>query len=324
MLLDVAPDIVHAYDTKPTVLAQIAARLARVPVVIATLPGLGSLYSNNRVATRLVRRLYESMQRFASSRSNLTIFQNGDDLDELVRRHVVDRGRSLVVAGSGVDLSAFRPGRRSEARVMQLRVELGATGDQLVVIMVSRMIRAKGVLDFAAAAAALRARRPGRYVFVLVGGIAGSGLEPLSIEELETVRQDVICLGERTDIAELLAAADIFALPTYYREGIPRVLLEAAASGLGLIATDTPGCREVVLDGQTGLTVPPRDPLSLARAIERFEDRALSARLAGEARRLVGRRFSIEVICAELTSLYRSLPALDHDVFALTPLPPRE
>jgi len=129
----------------------------------------------------------------------------------------------------------------------------------------------------------------------------------LSIQELETLRQDVNWLGERTDVAELLAAADIFALPTYYREGIPRALLEAAASGLGLIATDMPGCRDVVLEGQTGLTVPPHDPAALARAIERFEDRALSDTLASEARRLVDRRFSIEIICAELTSLYRSL-----------------
>lgn len=307
MLLNIAPDIVHAYDTKPAALAQIAARLAKVPVVIATLPGLGSLYSDSKITTRLVRRLYESVQRFASSKSSLTIFQNDEDLNELVRRRVVNSERSLVVAGSGVDVSAFRPGRRSEAGVMQLRTELGAAGDQLVVIMISRMIRAKGVLDFAAAASALRARRPGRYVFVLVGGAGGSDLEALSIQELETLRQDVNWLGERTDVAELLAAADIFALPTYYREGIPRALLEAAASGLGLIATDMPGCRDVVLEGQTGLTVPPHDPAALARAIERFEDRALSDTLASEARRLVDRRFSIEIICAELTSLYRSL-----------------
>jgi len=180
---------------------------------------LGSLYSNNRVATRLVRRLYESVQRFASSKSNLTIFQNDDDLNELVRRRVVNPGRSLVVAGSGVDVSTFRPGRRSEAGVMQLRTKLGAAGDQRIVIMISRMIRAKGVLDFAAAASALRARRPGRYVFVLVGGTGGSGLEALSIRELETLRQDVNWLGERTDVADLLAAADIFALPNLLSRG---------------------------------------------------------------------------------------------------------
>jgi len=190
---------------------------------------------------------------------------------------------------------------------MQLRTELGAAGDQRVVIMISRMIRAKGVLDFAAAAATLRARRPGRYVFVLVGGTGGGGPEALSVRELESLRQDVNWLGERTDVAELLAAADIFALPTYYREGIPRALLEAAASGLGLVATDMPGCREVVLEGQTGLTIPPRDPAALARAIERLDDPALSARLAREARRLVEQRFALEIIFAELTSLYRSL-----------------
>jgi glycosyltransferase involved in cell wall biosynthesis len=307
MLRNLAPDVVHTYDTKPAALARIAARLAGVPVVIGTLPGLGSLYSDNRVTTRVMRWLYEAVQRFASSISSRTILQNNEDLEELVQRHVIDPERAQVVAGSGVDTTRFRPGRRKEAGVMQLRTELGAADSQLVVITIGRVMRAKGVLDLASAASALRMRRPGRYVFVLIGSAVDSGQEALSERELATVRQDLNWLGERRDVGDLLAAADIFALPTYYREGIPRALLEAAASGLGLIATDMPGCREVVLEGQTGLLIPIRDPAALAQAIERFDDPALCARLAGEARRLVVRRFGVEIICDELTDLYRSL-----------------
>jgi glycosyltransferase involved in cell wall biosynthesis len=174
------------------------------------------------------------------------------------------------------------------------------------VILIARMIREKGVADFVAAARRLR----GRATFVLVGAPDPGNPNTVTEAELRGWRDEgiVTWLGPRRDVAALLRGAHIFSLPSTYREGLPKAALEAAASGLPMVLTDIPGCREAVVDGVTGLLVPPRDPPALAKALARLiDDPVLRASMGAAARELAVSQFSDAIICARTLLVYDGL-----------------
>ena len=305
----IRPDIVHTFATKPSVWGRIAARLAGVPVIIGTLPGLGSLYATRRLTTRVLRALYQPLQKLSCTVSSATIFQNDEDARQLIAAGTVAPHKAFVIPGSGIRTDLYRPASVPLAARIVARAELGAGHGSIVVTMVSRVIRSKGVLEFAEAAALVRRRHPDAE-FVLIGPDDRESLDRLTPAEREHVSRSVRWLGERQDIPALLAASDLFVLPSFYREGIPRALLEAASMGLPLITTTTPGCVEVVEDGKNGFLVPPRDPGSLAEAIERLIRAPRLRQSFGQAsRELAVRRFDISVIAARTAALYRELLA---------------
>src|SRR2546429_641561 len=206
----------------------------------------------------------EPMRRPAAA-TGVTIFQNPDDRASFRRHRLVRPGRDALVLGSGID---FTPLQVDGAAVGRLRRELSLEG-RLVVTMISRLVAQKGVRDFIHAAALVRQQRPDS-VFLLIGPASSEGRGAVSSREVERSARDGRYLGPRSDVSDLLALSDLFVLPTYLREGIPRVLLDAAALGLPLVTTDTPGCKEIVRDGWNGLLVPPQDPRRLAAAVLRL------------------------------------------------------
>lgn len=300
------PAIVHTFDTKPGVWGRLAAKLAGVPVVIGTLPGLGSLYSEPNWKGRLIRPLYEHLQTLVSRWADLTVFQNADDAREMERRGVVPPGRTAIISGSGVRTDVFTP-PRSRDREVPLRAELGVPEGGMVVAMVSRILRSKGVLEFAAAARRVQQVEPG-ITFLLVGQADVESLDALSADELRQLEESVLWAGWRGDVKDILALSDVFVLPSFYREGIPRVLIEAAATGLPLIAVDGPGSREVVEDGVNGVLVPPRDAAAIAEAVLRLaRSPELRARLGERSRERAVSRFDLSVVAEETRSLYEAL-----------------
>lgn len=299
------PEIVHTFDTKPSVWGRLAARLAGAPIVVGTLPGLGSLYTAARAG--IVRRVYERLQRWSSAAADATVFQNRDDLRQFVAAGIVPERRASVIPGSGVRTDVLVPELVSSATRRRLRREWGAGADSVVVTMVSRVMRSKGVLDFAAAAEAVRREHPAA-VFVLAGPLDRESLDRLSSDELERVRRSVHWIGARTDIPAVLRASDIFVLPSYYREGIPRVLLEAAAMALPLVTTRSPGCSAAVEHDRTGLLVPLKDPVALAVAVARLvADPGLRHRLGQAARVTACREFDLAVVAGRVGNLYDDL-----------------
>jgi glycosyltransferase involved in cell wall biosynthesis len=299
------PEIVHAFDTAPAVWARIAAWRARVPVIVGTLPGLGRLYAEDRWPVVFKRAAYARVQKFASRISAVTTFQNDDDRRQFVAAGIVRADRSVVIRGSGVDTGAFSRASVDPETVAALRQELAPDGG-LIVLMVSRLTRLKGVPEFVASARKFASENPA-LTFVLVGS-ADSGVYGLPPEDMTRIAESVRWLGRRDDVASLFAAADMFVLPTTYREGIPRVLLEAAAMELPLIATDVPGCREVVIDGVTGRLLPPGDQSALDAAIaDMAHDPDRRRRMAQAARRHVIDHFGLPGVASASASLYRSL-----------------
>jgi glycosyltransferase involved in cell wall biosynthesis len=306
VLRTLKPQIVQTFSTKPSVLGRLAARQARVPVIVGTVPGMGSIYGDERVRTRLLRFTYERLQKVACQGST-TVFQNQDDLDEYIRRRLVRREAATVIPGSGVDTDAFRPDSLTAEASAELKLSLGIEPSAVVVTMVTRIIRSKGVGDFGEAARLLRGGST-QYHFLLVGELDVESREALDKAEWDSLQRSVHCLGTRTDVAALLGITDVFALPSYYREGVPRALLEAAASGKALITTDLPGCRDVVQHDSTGLIVPPRNSKRLAEAIASLvSNPSRRVRLGRSARQLAVSRFDLRVVAATMRRLYLEL-----------------
>ncbi len=302
------PHVVHTFDTKPGVWARLAARRASVPVVIGTLPGIGSLYTDSSISTRLIRAVYEPLQRMACHRADLTIFQNGDDEQQFADAGIVPVGRATVIRGSGIDTSRWSLAATPELSVRAFRQAAGLVPGTVAVTMVTRVYRSKGVLEFCSAAQELKAAGRLDARFTLVGGVDPDARDGLTPTDLRRVGETVCWLGERSDIASVLAGSDICVLPTYYREGIPRVLLEAACMGLPLVAADVPGCREVVRPGLNGFLVPPRDASALAEAIGTLVASRQMRNQFGEAsRRIAEAEFDLNIVARQIADLYWEL-----------------
>jgi lipopolysaccharide/colanic/teichoic acid biosynthesis glycosyltransferase/glycosyltransferase involved in cell wall biosynthesis len=298
------PQLVHAFDARPGVYGCLAASLTGVPAVIGTIPGLGSLYVDGGPARRGLRAAYEALQTWAARRSDRTVFQNRDDLEEFVTRRIVPREKAVVIPGSGVRTDLLDPARVSPAQRRELRASLGIAADAPLVTLVSRVIRTKGVAEFAAAARAVRQIVPASR-FLLVGGADPDSVDRLTPAELAELGGAVHWAGPRRDVPSILAASDVFVYSSYLREGIPRALLEAAAMGLPLVTTDTPGCKEVVEDGVNGFRVPARDAAALARAVLRLlAEPDLRERFGPESRRRAVSLFDLSVVVEQTRALY--------------------
>ncbi len=284
------PDIVHHIALKPIVIGGVAARLAGVRAIVNAPVGLGFVFSSDRLLAKMLRPLVSLGLRFTlTPRGAKAIFENPDDLAALSAAGMVRREDAVLIRGAGVNITEFAPAPEPEGRVR--------------VILIARMIREKGVADFVAAARALK----GLAEFVLVGAPDLGNPNTITEAELRGWEAEgvVTWLGPRRDIAALLRGAHIAVQPSTYREGLPKSALEAMASGKPLVATDIPGCREAVVDGQTGFLIPPRDTLALAEAMKRLiVDPALRARFGAAARRRAEENFSDAIICAQTLLVY--------------------
>ena len=304
---DVRPDVVQSFDTKLALLVPFAARRAGATAVVRTINGMGWLYSSRSPLALALRLAYRTLHQLAASASAMTVFQNPVDAAFFLSHRMADERASELIPGSGVDIEGFDRAVLGLPPPAELRATLGL-GAAEVVLTVTRLTRQKGIRTLLEAAALVHRRRPG-VRFVLVGPRQSEGPLAISQEELDRHRSYVLALGRRSDVPALLRLADVFAFPTEYREGIPRVLLEAALAGLPIVTTDMPGCSDVVRDGATGLTVPPRSPERLAKAIlHLLTERDSALAMAARAEALVRRDFGLAMIAARYARLYAELP----------------
>ncbi len=292
------PDIVHTHNPKPGLYGRVAARAAGVPGIVNTVHGLYAS-PEDRASRRAV--VY-ALERAASMCSGAELVQNPEDLRVLARLGV-PRDK-LVLLGNGVDLKRFRP-RGSEQSCRRARVDLGVGAGDVVVGTVARLVWQKGFRELFAAAERLRDTHPD-VVFVVVGGADPDKSDAVPPEELDAVRRRarIVFAGSRDDMEQVYAGFDVFVLPSH-REGFPRSAMEAAASGLPVIATDIRGCRQVVSHGQSGLLVPLRDSEGLAAAIEKLlRDPALRRRMGAAGRRKAEAEFDDRAVVSKTLDAY--------------------
>lgn len=294
----IRPDIVHHVAMKPVLYGSIAALIARIPYVVNALAGMGYLFISQNLKARMLRGWIKQVFGFILGRNgSRLILQNPDDRNLLVSNGIVKEDKISLIKGAGVNLNLFKPTIEPDGII--------------TVVLASRMLWDKGVGEFVKASAMLKAQGVSAR-FVLVGS---PDLEnPRSIPEitlLEWHKSNVIeWWGKREDMPEVFAKTHIICLPTTYGEGIPKVLIEAAACGRPIVTTDAPGCREIVRDRVNGFLVPARNAVALAAALRKLiNDRELREEMGAKGRQIVMEEFSEEKVVAETMAVYRELLA---------------
>jgi glycosyltransferase involved in cell wall biosynthesis len=288
------PDIVHHVALKPVLYGSIAACMSHLPAQVNAVAGLGWLFiSRSRLARLISPTIRWMLARLLSAPRCRVIVQNPDD-DNLLRQAGVPQSRLRMVRGSGVDTSAFSPAPKPP--------------EPICVVMATRILWDKGVGEFVEAARSLKLTVP-EVRFVLVGEPDLDN--PASVPEMTLKawnKENVVeWWGHSDDIAKVFQMAHVVCLPSY-REGLPKVLIEAAACGKPIVTTDVPGCREVVRDGNNGLLVPVRDSRALASALLRLiENSELRTEMGRRSREIALAEFSSEHIIAQTLDIYKEL-----------------
>ena len=289
------PDLVHQVALKPVLYGSFAARMTGSLRVVNAIAGMGFIFSSTALLARLLRPLIVSAYRLMlGGRGRLLILQNPDDQKLLVGAGVIAAARVRLIRGSGVDPQRFI-------------VSAEAAGIPLVVLA-SRMLWDKGIAEFVDAARRLRAEGIAAR-FILVGDTDEDNPAAVPPAQLAAWRDEGVVewWGRRDDMPVVLAAANLVCLPSY-REGLPKVLLEAAACGRAIVATDVPGCREIVADGDNGLLVPARDSVALTAALGALlADPVRRQRMGQRGRERVLAEFSEARVVAETLAVYLEL-----------------
>ena len=291
----VKPDLVYQITVKPVIYGSLAARYTRVPAVVSVISGLGFVATGSGRMTFFLRSAVFLLYRFALRHARqCIIFHNHNDQEVFIKRGITARGKTQVMPGSGVDIQYFTPSP-----------EIPGTP---VVLLPARMLRDKGIYEFVAAAARLRISGV-QARFLLAGSLDpdNPGAIPETLLQQWNSEKNVEWLGQVTDMHGLYSNSHVVCLPSY-REGIPRVLLEAAACGRPVITTDVPGCRDAIQAGETGLLVPARDVEKLAVALKRLiDDPGLRVRMGRQGRRLAEKRFSAARVTADTVAVIQEL-----------------
>ena len=245
------PDVILSYTIKNNIFGAMAARRKGIPF-LPNVTGLGTAFLSGGVLQRVAEMLY----RRAFSGLPCVFFQNDEDRALFLGRRLVQPGQVWLLPGSGIDLAYFSPAPLPEGPVSFL--------------MIARLLRDKGVMEYVEAARIIRARRPD-IRFRLLGAVGAENRSAIGAETLAAWQAEGVIdyLGTTSDVRPMIADAGCIVLPSY-REGAPRTLIEAGAMARPSITTDVPGCRAVVADGVTGLLCAPRDAKSLAGAVDRF------------------------------------------------------
>ena len=291
-------DVLHTHNPKPGVYGRIVGRLARVPVVVNTIHGL---YAQETDPLRRRVPVY-ALEALAARCSDAELLQNPEDLALMERLHLTRRAQLL---GNGIDLTRFRPDAVSADERRGLRASFGARDDQVVIGCVGRLVAEKGYPELFEAVRTLPRER---YVVVVVGADDPDKPDALPRHLVDAARADgVRFLGQRADVERLYPAMDLFTLPSH-REGFPRAAMEAAASGLPVVATDIRGCRQVVEPGVNGLLVPVGAPAALARALDTLgDDHERRAHFATTARVIARERFDERDVVRRVLGAYRDV-----------------
>lgn len=286
----IAPDVLISYTIKPVIIGTLAARAEKVPRIVALITGAGYAFTPGREPKRLLSRLAASLlYRRALRHADAVIFQNSDDEALFRKLGLVGRGQAVHrVNGSGVDLGHYAP---------------APLPDQASFLMIARLIKDKGVREFAEAAKRLKAEHPATPV-ALVGALDPSP-DSLTRAELDELTEcGIDYKGHLADVREEIARCSVYVLPSFYREGVPRSILEAMAMGRAIVTTDSPGCRETVENGRNGLLVPPRDAAALHSAMLRFvREPELAQRMGAESRRLAEEKFDVRQVNQDMLSI---------------------
>ncbi len=289
------PDIIHQVALKPVLYGTLAAHFTKHAHVINALAGLGFVFTSSSLKSRGLRPFVSIAFRLLLNRKhNRVILQNPDDRELLINKHILHQKQARLIRGSGVNLTHFRERPEPEGTI--------------TIVLAARMLWDKGIGEFAAAAQIIH-KKGITARFLLVGKCDHHNPAAIPQSQLTAWEKEGILkwLGHQENMVEVLTKSHIVCLPSY-REGLPKVLIEAAACGRPIITTDAPGCREVVTPSVNGLLVPLKDAEALASAIQQLiEDSTLRKQMGAQSRKIAEEHFSEEQVIKETLALYKEV-----------------
>ncbi|WP_426416879.1 glycosyltransferase family 4 protein [Aestuariirhabdus sp. LZHN29] len=269
----IKPDLFFGYTIKPVIYGSIAAKISGVPRIYSMITGLGYSFSKETWKSRFVGLISGQLYRIAARFNNHIFFQNPDDLSVFVNRRIIaGENKAVLVNGSGVDTKVFNSTPFPK---------------KLSFLLIARLIRDKGIYEYAGAARALKKDYP--WINFRLAGWIDDNPHSISKSDLDVWHEsgDIEFLGRLSDVRPALADSSVYVLPSFYGEGTPRTVLEAMASGRAVITTDSPGCRETVESGVNGYLIPTRSVDSLVASMKLFIDRPDLVASMGEASRVI-------------------------------------
>lgn len=289
---DEDPDIISCYSIKPVLYGSLAARLANKGRVFVNITGLGYMFMERTWKQRMLMPIVKTLYRQAFRHCEGAFFENEDDLQLFTNIHFIQREKATIVNGVGVNLTSFR---KPSGRTVKAPVTF---------ILIARIIKAKGIYEYIEAARILKKKYPDIGIKLL----GPFDVNPTAIREdqmTEWINEQVVdYLGETRDVRPHLNSSDVFVLPSYYREGTPKSILEAMSMGMPVITTNTPGCKETVIQEYNGFLVPVKNAAALAEAMERFIlDPGLIERMGACSRDIAEQKYDVHKVNSRIRSV---------------------
>jgi glycosyltransferase involved in cell wall biosynthesis len=305
VLVNIKDDyIVHAFDTKLTIFLPIASFGLDNIKVVRTINGMGRLFTKKSINNNFLVIIYKIIQKLIKNKVDFTIFQNTDNYNYFIKNKLVNKDKSIVIKSSGINLDQYSSDV-NKVDEFNLKNKYLNNLKSPTFILVSRLIKQKGVLNYLEAAK-LCHLNGFNFNFLLVGQL-DSNKDAIKLESINKYKEYVNYLGKQTNIKELLSISDVFVLPTYYSEGVPRVLLEASAMSLALLTTNMPGCNDVLLNGRNGLEINIDDSLDLSeKMIQITQDNQVLKKMKIKSTNHV-RNFSLEKVTNECLKVYKKI-----------------
>ena len=305
ILVNIKDDfIVHAFDTKLTIFLPIAAFGLDNIKVVRTINGMGRLFTKKSIDNNFLVIIYKIIQKLIKNKVDFTIFQNTDNYNYFIKNKLVNKDKSIVIKSSGINLDQYSSDV-NKVDEFNLKNKYLNNLKLPTFILVSRLIKQKGVLNYLEAAK-LCHLNGFNFNFLLIGQL-DSNKDAIKLESINKYKEYVNYLGKQTNIKELLSISDVFVLPTYYSEGVPRVLLEASAMSLALLTTNMPGCNDVLLNGRNGLEINIDDSLDLSeKMIQITQDNQVLKKMKIKSTNHV-RNFSLEKVTNECLKVYKKI-----------------
>jgi len=290
----IKPDLIHAITIKPVIFGGIAARIYNKASFVASISGLGYVFISKNFKARLSKILVVLSYKLALSNKKMkVIFQNNFDKNTISKICNLNNCNSLLIKGSGVDLNFYKPKKDNL--------------ESNIILFASRLLISKGIIEFIESAKNLNSKG---YKFLVVGKIDIENPDCISKDDLLKYQNAGIIEygGESNNVKDLILQSKIIVLPSYYGEGLPKILIEAAACGKPVITTDHPGCRDSIIPNKTGLLIPVKDSSSLTSAIEKlFKSKSKCIKMGAEARKFASTNFDIKEVIKKHMQIYNKL-----------------
>lgn len=302
LIREVEPDLVHAITIKPVLYSGLVIRsINNKPAFVAAISGLGYVFSAKTLRAKITKLLVSFIYRLAlSPKLKLVIFQNQSDEITLTRVAKLNNSEKTLIKGSGADLTKFAKYEEPESDIK--------------IVMACRLLKEKGVYEYVEAAKIVKAQKP-NVEFLLVGAPDHENPNSVAVSEIKSWEDEgiITALGKRDDVDKIFKNSHIVALPSYYGEGLPKVLIEAAACGRPIVTTDNAGCIAAVIEDVTGLIVPVKNSMALANAfLKLIEDKDLRQKMGSRARDYAEQEFDVTSVVERHISIYDNLMSDSH------------